>query len=180
MMNAVSIFEALPQEEKRKWELERRLVRDGIKKAKVLPRRDRECLMYLTNLWFYHRNGEGFIRPGNKKIAGKLECSVRTSITTTNRLQEMGYLIPVAYPKGGRRPTWYAVDIGKIIDDYCPRPRGFALHWDEAKARSTAYINRAKFAANRAKIAHGIHREGKEEPLPETFNDPSDWVEVPF
>lgn len=177
---AVSIFEALPEQEKRKWEAERRIVRDGIRKAKHLPRRDRECLMYLTNLWFYHRNDEGFIHPGATKVAGKLECSVRTVKATFKRLRDAGYLVPLEYSKGGRRATWYAVDIGKILDDLCHRPRGFSLDWDEAKGRSSAQINRAKLAANRAKVAHGIHREGKEKPLPEVFDDPSDWQEVPF
>ena len=180
MTSAVSIFEALPEDEKRKWEAERRIVRAGIRKAKSLPRRDRECLMYLTNLWFYHRNGDGFIRPGSSLVAEKMECSVRTAKTIMKRLREAEYLLPLAYENGGRRATWYAVDIGKILDDMCPRPRGFSLDWDEAKARSAAQINRAKVAVNRAKIAHGIHREGTEPPLPETFNDPSDWVEVPF
>lgn len=177
---AVNIFNALPEDERRKWEAERRIVRQGIRSAKALPRRDRECLMYVTNLWFYHRNGDGFIHPGSELVAKKLECSVRTAKTAMKRLRDAGYLIPLAYENGGRRATWYAVDVGKILDDYCPRPRGFALHWDEARARSTAFLNRAKSAANRAKIAHGIHREGKEKPLPETFDDPSDWLEVPF
>ncbi len=178
--SAVSIFEALPDVEKRKWEAERRIVRSGIRGAKSIPRRDRECLMYLTNLWFHHRNGDGFIHPGAKLVASKLECSERTVKSTMKRLRDAGYLVPLAYAKGGRRATWYAVDIGKILEDLCPRPRGFSLDWDEAKARSSTLINRAKLAANRAKIAHGIHREGADKPLPVTFNDPSDWVEVPF
>lgn len=177
---AVSIFEALPSDEKRKWEEERRIVRSGIRRAKVLPRRDRECLMYVTNLWFYHRNGDGFIHPGAKLIASKLECSVRTAKTVLKRLRDGGYLVPLEYAKGGRRATWYAVDIGKILDDFCPVPRGYSADWHEAKARSVSQINRARLATNRAKVAHGIHREGTDNPLPETFNDPSDWVEVPF
>ena len=176
--NAVSIFEALPDVEKRKWEAERRIVRDGIRKTRSMPRRDRECLMYLCNLWFFHRNGDGFIHPGADLIAEKLECSTRTAKGVLKRLRDAGYLVVLAYPKGGRRATWYAVDIGKIVTDICPRPRHFALDWEETIARSIAHINRAKSAANRAKVAHGI--QGNEQPLPETFNDPSDWQEVPF
>ena len=142
--SAVSIFDALPEAEKRKWEAERRIVRDGIRKAKAMPKRDRECLMYLCNLWFYHRNGDGFIHPGAKLLAARLECSERTVKST----------------------------------DLCPRPRGFSLDWDEAMVRSVAQINRAKTAANRAKAARGI--QGKDQDLPETFGDASDWSEVPF
>lgn len=177
---AVSIFEALPTPEKRKWEAERRIVRAGIRKAKAMPRRDRECLMYLTNLWFYHRNDTGYIHPGSGLVASKLECSVRTAKTVMKRLREAGYLVPLEYAKGGRRATWYAVDVGKILDDWCPRPKNFPLDWDEAKARSFDQINRAKLAANRAKVAHGIHSKGEDKPLPERFDDPSDWSEVPF
>lgn len=177
---AVSIFEALPDMEKRKWEAERRMVREGIRRAKSMPRRDRECLMLLTNLWFHHRNDKGFIHPGSTMIAAKMECSVRTAKTIMGRLRTGGYIIPLAYAKGGRRATWYAVDIGKILIDFHARPRGYAADWDEAIERSVAQINRAKMSANRAKIAHGIHREGTERPLPEIFNDPSDWQEIPF
>jgi hypothetical protein len=176
--NAVSIFYALPDEEKRKWEEERRIVRDGIRRAKSLPRRDRECLMYLCNLWFYHRNGDGFIHPGATLIAEKMECGLRTAKSILGRLRKGGYLVTLAYPKGGRRATWYAVNVGKIVTDFCPKPRLHSLDWDEAVARSVAHINRAKAAANRAKSAHGI--QGIEPPLPEVFGDPSDWVEVPF
>lgn len=176
--SAISIFEALPDAEKRKWEAERRIVRDGIRKAKSMPKRDRECLMYLCNLWFYHRNGDGFIHPGAKLLAARLECSERTVKSITKRIREAGYLVTLAYPKGGRRATWYAVDIGRVLADLCPRPRGFSLDWDEAMVRSVAQINRAKTAANRAKAAHGI--QGKEQDLPDAFGDASDWSEVPF
>ena len=179
-MTAGSIFEALPDAEKRKWEAERRIVRSGIKSAKFLARRDRECLMYVTNLWFYHRNASGFIHPGAALVADKLECSERTVKSMFKRLRGLGYLVSLAYEKGGRRATWYAVDIAKILDDMCPRPRGYAADWDDAKSRSAGQINRAIQAANRAKIAHGIHRTVKEKPLPEVFGDPSDWQEVPF
>lgn len=178
--NAVSIFEALDEAEKRKWEAERRLVRDSIRRAKAMPRRDRECLMYVTNLWFHHRTGDGYIHPGASLIASKLECSVRTAKSVMKSLRDCGYLIALRYEKGGRRATWYAVDIGKILDDFGHRPRGFPVEFDLAKERSRAQINRAKMIANRANFARGIHREGTERPLPETFNDPSDWVEVPF
>ena len=177
---AVSIFEALPAHEKLKWEAERRHVREGIRRAKSFSRRDRECLMFMTNLWFYHRNGDGFIHPGQEKIAEKLECSIRTAKSCTERLKKAGYLIPLAYEKGGRRATWYAVDTGKILHDFPKRPRGYAEDWDEAVARSVAFINRAKMSVNRAKIAHGIQGKVREEPLPEVFGDPSDWVELPF
>lgn len=175
---AISIFDALPPTEKRKWEAERRIVRDGIRKARAMPRRDRECLMFLCNLWFYHRNGDGFIHPGSDLVADKMECSVRTAKGIMKRHREAGYLVPLAYEKGGRRATWYAVDIGRVLTDLCPRPRGFSLDWDDAMARSAAQINRAKTAANRAKFAHGI--QGKGQPLPEAFGDASDWSEVPF
>lgn len=178
--SAVSIYDAMPDDEKRKWEAERKLVREGIRRAKSLPRRDRECLMFLVNLWFYHRNGDGFIHPGATMVANKMECCVRTAKAILGRLRTGGYLVVVGYPKGGRRATWYAVDVGKILIDFHARPRGFGAHWDEVIERSNRLVNRAKEAANRAKIAHGIHREGTERPLPETFDDPSDWREIPF
>jgi hypothetical protein len=178
--SAVSIYDAIPEAEKRKWEAERKLVREGIRRAKSMPRRDRECLMFLTNLWFYHRNGDGFIHPGATMVAEKLECCLRTAKAILNRLRAGGYLVVVAYPKGGRRATWYAVDVGKILLDFHARPRGYGEHWDEAIDRSNRLLNRAKEAANRAKTAHGIQKKRIDKPLPEVFGDVSDWVDVPF
>lgn len=180
MPNAVSIFDALPDAEKRKWEVERRIIRAGIKRAKHLPRRDREGLMYLVNLWFYHRNGDGFIHPGSTLLAEKLECSVRTAKDVLKRLREAGYLVCLAYGKGGRNATWYAVNLAKVLDDLCVMQRFQEQDWNDIKCRSHAQLNRAKMAANRAKIAHGNNKYAPEDPLPEVFGDPSDWVEVPF
>ena len=177
---ATNIFEALPEAEKRRWEAERRIVRQGIRRAKSLSRRERECLMFVTNLWFYHRGHTGFIHPGASLVANKLECSVRTAKTVMKRLRDCGYLVPLAYASGGRRATWYAVDVGKILDDWCRRPAYFSDDWDAAKARSVAFLNRATFSVNRAKVAHGIQRYGTEDTLPEVFDDPSDWVDFPF
>lgn len=178
---AVSIFEALPDDEKRKWEVERRIVRDGINKAKGLPRRHREALMYLTNLWFYHRNGDGFIHPGMTKLAEKLECSVRTAKTVAKDLRDAGYLVPLAYENGGRQATRYAVDLGLIVARLCNVSRFQRDTADEISRRSAAQINRAKSAANRAKIAHGISKGAHpKEPVREVYSDASDWVEAPF
>ena len=181
LASAVSIFEALPNAEKRKWEEERRVIRNGIKRAKSIPRREREALMLLSNLWFYHRNGDGFIRPGAALLAEKLECSVRTAKSVLKYHREAGYLVALDYEKGGRNATRYAVDLGLIIDNLCPKAKHGEPQNGEIKGRSEAHINRAKSIANRAKSARGIYRlEQQEQPIAETFGHPSDWVEVPF
>ena len=181
-VTAYSIFDALPEADKRKWEAERRLVRDGIKRAKHLPPRYRNCLSYMCNLWFYHRGSKGYIHPGAELIASKTECSVRTAKTMLKSLREAGYIIPLAYEKGGtKKATCYAVDIGRIVYDLCPRPRLVATDWIDAIERSRAYVNRAKFCVNRAKVAHCNKRQNKPSQDPKiTFDDPSDWIEVPF
>ena len=179
-VNAISMFDAMPEVEKRKWEHERKIVRKAILRAKSLPKSDRECLMYCANLWFYHRNGDGFIHPGAKLLSEKLECSIRTVKSIVKRLRDDDFLVIVAYPKGGRNATWYAVNIARILERFSARPHQFALDWDEIHARSIAQVNRAKIAANRAKVAHGIVKASLKETVPESFNDPSDWSEVPF
>lgn len=179
--SAVSIFEALPDAAKRKWEAERGIIRNGITKAKHMPRREREAMMFLTNLWFYHRNSEGYIRPGAALLADKLECSVRTAKTVLKSLRDAGYLIPLDYEKGGRNATRYAVNLALIVENLCRQTRNNKAQHDEIKARNEAHINRAKSITNRAKIARGIKGKALTEfPLPEVFGDPSDWVEVPF
>lgn len=179
--SAVSIFEALPSEAKRKWEAERGIIRNGITRAKHMPRRDREAMMLLTNLWFYHRNSEGYIRPGAALLADKLECSVRTAKTVLKSLRDAGYLIPLDYEKGGRNATRYAVNLALIVEKLCRVTRNTKAQHEEIKARNEAHINRAKSIINRAKVARGILKEVlQEDPLPEAFDDPSDWVEVPF
>lgn len=180
--SAVSIFEALPDDAKRKWEAERGIIRNGIAKAKHMPRRDREAMMLLTNHWFYHRNSEGYIRPGAALLADKLECSIRTIKTVLKNLRDAGYLIPLDYEKGGRNATRYAVNLALIVENLCRQTRNNKAQHDEIKARNEAHINRAKSIVNRAKVARGIKGKSQtsEEPLPEAFGDPSDWVEVPF
>lgn len=179
-VNATSIFEALPKAEKRKWELERRVIREGIRRAEGLSRRERDGLMYCANLWFYHRNGEGFIRPGAKLLASKLECCERTAKSVFKKLREAGYLIPLEYLKGGHNATRYAVDLALIIDMHCPFSEHYPDQWDDIKRRSVAHVNRAKFAANRAKVARGIEKAPLVERPRESFDDASDWSEVPF
>lgn len=179
--SAVSIFEALPDAEKRKWEIERRIIRGGIHKAKSMPRRKREALMYFTNLWFHHRNGDGFIHPGAKKVAEKMECSVRTINGVMGELRDEGFLIPLAYAKGGRNATRYAVDLAAILDKLCPKQRFMEAEFEEIRQRSRAHINRAKSIFNRAETAHGNSKaQPSEKPIREVFGDPSDWMEVPF
>lgn len=179
-MSAVSIFDALPEVEKRKWEAERRIIRNGIQKARSIPLRERTALMFFTNLWFYHRNVDGFIRPGAKRLAQKLECSERTARSVLKYHREAGYLIELKYGKGGRNATRYAVNLALILDNLCTEP-GYApsLH-DDIRRQNIAHINRAKSRLNPAKSADGIYKAHPLKSVSESFDDPSDWTEVPF
>lgn len=179
---AVSIFAALPKDEQRFWEEERRIVRSAINGAKEMPRRRREALMFLSNLWFHHRNVKGVIYPGAEKIADKLECSVRTAKTILKELRDEGFIIPVDYEKGGSRTTRYVVDLGKIVEMRPPRGWGAEESFDRILRTNRAHINRAISLSNRAKIARGKGEKAQvaTKPVRETFDDPSDWVEVPF
>lgn len=179
---AVSIFEALPASEKRFWEEERRAIRGAINRAKSLPKRRREALMYCTNLWFHHRHKDGFIRPGAENLAEKLECCLRTAKSVLKDLRNDGLIVAVDYEKGGKNATRYVVDLGRVLDFTSPRDAYTEAFHGEIRRKNIDHVNRAISAANRAKIARGKKDRAQlvPEPVKEVFNDPSDWVEVPF
>lgn len=97
----------------------RKCVRDAIRQSYSFTKSQRDVVLYIANLWLHHRNGrEGVIRPGRERIAKKANVSVRTVASVMADMRDAGVLIPVAYPKGGRRATQYKMRISKIFE-YC-------------------------------------------------------------
>lgn len=100
-----------------------RYVRSIIRKIKrdVLTKAERDVLMVLVNLWFYHKGGpNGFIHPGRKKIAKRANVSVVTVARALSRLRDYGVIDATMYEKGGRKATRYLVDIDCIIETFNP------------------------------------------------------------
>lgn len=189
----VSLFAAPPDVTRRDWEIERDMVRGGIRRCKSMRKGDLECLMYLTNLWFYHRGSDGFIRPGSALVAKRLGCSIRTAKTRMKTLRDAGYLVPIAYEKGGSArgrsfATWYFVDVGKILQDMVPVPSWGCDQWEKISGRSARFHQRANEIASRAKLARCYKGKEQDDFLPrsdrpirppdseirEAFDDPSD------
>jgi hypothetical protein len=61
--------------------------------------------------WFRNRmRGECHIHPGAKKMAKWAGCEARTASANMAVFRNWGFLVPVAYEKGGRRATRYVVN----------------------------------------------------------------------
>ena len=100
-----------------------RYVRSIIRKIKrnVLTKAERDVLMVMVNLWFYHKGGpDGFVHPGRKKIAKRANTSVVTVSRSLARLCAYGVIDATDYANGGRKATRYFVDIDSIIETFNP------------------------------------------------------------
>lgn len=94
---------------------ERSLARRAIDKAfksGILSRTEKDVMTTVLNLWFAHRGPKmtGVIRPGRAYLAKKNKCSVRTVASLLKRMRDAGFLVTIAYAKGGRRATQYRLD----------------------------------------------------------------------
>ncbi len=85
-------------------------------------RAERDVLISLANLWFYHRNGrKGFVHPGRKVLAKKARVSVVTVARALSTFRELSFLKPIKYEKGGTGcATQYAVSLRAIWDHIDP------------------------------------------------------------
>lgn len=78
----------------------------------LLSKSERDVLITIVNLWFYHKGGpEGYIHPGCEKIAKRSKVSVVTVKRTLSLLREHGIVVALAYANGGRKATRYTVDL---------------------------------------------------------------------
>lgn len=95
----------------------RKVVRDMIRKA-GFSRSEREVILAVVNLWFYHKNGlKGYIHPGRKLLAKRADVSIRTVATTLGKLRDAGVLQAIANRKGeGQKPTHYTVDLIALFE----------------------------------------------------------------
>lgn len=106
-----------------------RYVRSIIRKTKrnTLTKAERDVLLTMVNLWFYHKCGpNGFIHPGRSKIAKRADVSVVTVARALARLRAYGFIDPTDYAKGGRKATRYFVDVDCIIETL--NPHGVQTH----------------------------------------------------
>lgn len=100
-----------------------RYARSVIRKAKreMLTKSERDVLLVVVNLWFYHKCGrDGFIHPGRNKIAKRADVSVVTVARALARLRAYGFVDAVDYAKGGRKATRYFVDLDCILETLNP------------------------------------------------------------
>ncbi|WP_323012916.1 hypothetical protein [Devosia sp.] len=98
----------------------RRHVREAIRKTPLLNKSERDFALGIVNLWFVHRNGDGFIHPGAERLAKKARVSLRSAKTYLSRLREMAVIRAVAYAKGGRKATRYVVDLSRLMALFDP------------------------------------------------------------
>lgn len=100
-----------------------RYTRSIIRKIKreKLTKAERDVLMVMVNLWFYHKCGpNGFIHPGREKIAKRSDVSVVTVSRSLATLKGFGVITSTEYEHGGRKSTRYFVDIDRIAEVFNP------------------------------------------------------------
>ena len=96
---------------------EERRIRRVIRKAKDLSRSERDVLLCLANLWFYHRSGPSAeMHPGCDRIAKRAKVSVITVKRALKLFRERRVIIALAYLEGGRKATRYTMDLAKLIE----------------------------------------------------------------
>lgn len=100
---------------------EARDVRKIVRRAE-LTKSERDVLLALVNLWFYHRTkAHPEFHPGRKKIAKKSDVSLRTVDSAIVKFKALGVLLVVGYPKGGGRcATRFALDLDRLRDEFDP------------------------------------------------------------
>lgn len=94
---------------------EERRIRRMIRRSKALSRSERDVLMALVNLWFYHRSGPtGEMHPGCDRIAKRAKVSVITVKRSLKLFRERRVLTALAYLEGGRKATRYTMDLANL------------------------------------------------------------------
>lgn len=102
---------------------EQREVRAIVRKIKrdVLTKSERDVLMVMVNLWFYHKGGpKKYINPGRAKIAKKADVCEATARRALKTLRDFGVIHAIAYENGGHRRTHYRVDLMAIRETFNP------------------------------------------------------------
>ncbi|MFQ6755325.1 hypothetical protein V6Z72_13325 [Cereibacter sphaeroides] len=91
---------------------EAREIRRIIRRTGLVTKSERDVLMAVVNLWFYHRSGpEGIMHPGCDKIRRRAKVSIITVKRSLKLFRERRVLRAVAYEKGGRKATRYVMDL---------------------------------------------------------------------
>ena len=96
-----------------------KLVEKAAGRKKLTPMQA-ALLRRLVNLWIAHRNGEGVIRPGRKRLAKQVGCSVDTVRVALGEFRSRGILRVVRHSEGGRHPTHYTLDLQALREHYGP------------------------------------------------------------
>lgn len=81
-------------------------------------RAEKDVLIKLIGLWFYHRNGrKGFIHPGRDKLAKAAKASDKTVQRALSVFRDLDFIKAMRYAKGGTGcATQYLVNIRTIWD----------------------------------------------------------------
>jgi hypothetical protein len=85
-----------------------------------LSRSLQAVLKKVVNLWFYHRYIGRVIYPGVKKLAKACRLCERSIRSALKLFRESGFIVPVAFSKGGAKSTRYTVDLYKIQEVLAP------------------------------------------------------------
>ena len=97
--------------------LYRRLIRQS-----DLSPTDRLILQDLVNLWFAHRNEDGFIHPGRGRLAKSANVSIATVKRSLCRFRDAGLITAIDHARGGGHfATRYVVDFG-AIENFASQP----------------------------------------------------------
>lgn len=138
---------------------DQRMIRSLIRKAdkKTLTRTQQDVLTKIVNLWFYHQNKDGFIRPGLELIAKACRCTARSVSTALSKLRALNIIKPIKYAKGGRLATRYVVDTDAITDLFLPsnivHAEGELVQFHAAEE---SVSRNAASCENHEKISNGI------------------------
>ena len=108
-MTSQSIYNRSSKAEKERY------IRSVVRKSS-LTRAQQPVVLKLCNLWFHHESGpEGVIRASQKYIAKQCRVSVPTVYRTLSLLEKAGALVAVKYPRGGKRPTHYKMNLTALL-----------------------------------------------------------------
>jgi hypothetical protein len=81
-----------------------------------LSHNQRVILVEIVELWRIHSARDGIIYPGAEKLAKTCRLSVRTIRHALKLFRDSGFIVPVAFSKGGAKATRYTVDMDKICE----------------------------------------------------------------